>query len=267
MYFGKRTELSRPSASGAPPLIPGDLGYEHIEGLHLALVDLLKSIGRISSAIHDHRVIPVPVVADQPDPEAGPVKLKGFADHFAFIENDRITHTILALAPSDPAIAIDTGPQRRLADALGRIRNLNLFCQQAQLDDAIGVALQSPHIPAFIDETLAEIAWLATFTDRAIAALPEDMKPTPSAVEVNVATPETGLQDRYLRMAADMMLTGARIIRPADRPGADPAMRPVMLPVAPHTEDYFINGVYLPAADACGYLDNRPESAPTRNLL
>ncbi len=250
MSFGKRTQLPSPRLGEGPQLMPGMvLSYDRIEALHLSIIGLLKQTGMIAAAIREQGTVTVPPVAEEPDPEAGPVGVKGFLEHFAFLENDKITHAMLALADGRDEARLDFAPQLRLADLMGRVMDLNIFCQQAELDGALGVALQSPHIPDIVDGVLADAAWLASFTDRIIAALPADERPAERTEDAAPGAPGQNLE-RYYLMASDIMLKPDRIARLGPPPGADADKLARLVPIAPHAGDYFINGVYLHAGAA-----------------
>lgn len=254
MSFGKRTQLPSPRLGAGPQLMPGmALGYDRIEALHLSIIGLLKQTGLIAAAIREQGTVPVPPVAEEPDPIAGPVGVKGFLEHFAFLENDKVTHAMLAQADGQDEVRLDFAPQLRLADLMGRVMDLNIFCQQAELDGALGVALQSPHIPEIVDGVLADAAWLASFTDCIIAALPAEERPAERAEDAAPGAPGQTLE-RYYLMASDMMLEPDRIARLGPPPGSDPEQLACLVPIAPHAGDYFVNGVYLHAGAAEGIL-------------
>jgi hypothetical protein len=238
MPFGKRPPETRTSSwQAAEPAPEGSL-QERLEGLRDALMGLLLSAGRIADAIRSDDTVSVLVDGHDPDPESGPLALTGFANNFIYFDDGRLRHSLLAYGdPARPGQA-DPNAQFHLHELTGHVLELNLFCQHAKLDDALGVALQSPHVPALIDSILVPAAFFAALTDNILAR--DGGAPDLAADKANL--------ERHLLMAADKMLDPKRM--EALLPVKHWPFIGLVVPVAPHDGDYFLNGVYFPADHA-----------------
>jgi hypothetical protein len=229
--------------------------FERLDALQQAFAGLMTEAGRLADAIRDRGVVAMPAIIDTPVPEAGPLQLKGFVDHFAYLVGGRICHAVLALRDAAKASGVDMRPQVGLQELTGRILELNQYCQQAELDDALGVALQSPQLPGLVDEILVGLATYAAFAENLVRSLPISERPAQPADEA-FSGRDAAAGQRYRRMAADKMLDPARIPLQLDM-SAQP-FEGVITQVAPHDGDYFINFVYFPAGLARSLLPSDP---------
>ena len=245
MAFGKR-RLDSVRAAATGPGEPEVLGpVQRLEALHQDLERLFDTTCRIADAVRGETVVAVPVILDdKPDPEAGPLLLKGFYRHFARRDDDCVVHSMLAYRAPDAGSPTDPNAQFHLSQLTGRAMEFNMFCQRAELDQALGVALQAPSVPAMVDAILVPAAFFLGLLENMIAMA--------SDAEANVAAPDLTEQkatiDRYLLMASDRMLDprGLEGLRPAV---AWPFVG-IEIDIRPHDGDYFLNSVYFPAEHA-----------------
>ncbi len=256
MAFGKRRQgliLASATAPDAPEILTP---IQRLEAVRDDLERLFDTTCRIADAVRAETAVAMPVILDdQPDPEAGPLVLKGFHRHFARADAGRVVHSMLAYRPPAAGSCTDPNAQFHLSQLIGRAMEFNLFCQRADLDQAVGVALQAPSVPAMIDAILVPAAF---FT-----ALFENMIARSSGSDADAAAPDLTEQkatiDRYLLMASDKMLDPGRLEN--FRPIAVWPFIGVELEIAPHDGDYFLNSVYFPAEYARVLLQR--ESAQT----
>ncbi len=252
MAFGKRrtspSDMERRSARvGASPA-----GAERLELLRDQMLDTMMGAGRIADAIRDQTSVAVPVIADEPDPEAGPLALKGFSAHFIESGARGLSHVMYAYGSPSPQGPIDPNAQYHLQQLTGQVLAFNLFCQRAALDEALGVALQAPSVPDVVDSILIRSAFFVAFFDN-MMALAGKSDTTPD--EPTMAAQRFTL-DRHVLMAKDMMLVPDRAETFVPLKGWP--FIGVELPVEPHRGDYFINSVYFPADSARLLLEGAP---------
>lgn len=250
MSFGKRrqesTQRQRPG-TGAPSESQTQL--QQLEALRDDVMGLLDMAGRMADAVRGDTAVAMPVVLDEPDPTSGPLVLKGFHTHFIKAAGGKLMHRVVAYRQARGSDDLDPNAQFHLHQLTGRAMELNLFCQRAHMDEALGVALQSSHVPAMIDAILVPAAF---FT-----ALLDNMAAEQQARETGAVAPGPGVMkanlDRHLLMATDRMLDPTKL--QALLPMRSWPVFAAEIEMAPHDGDYFINGVYFPAEHARLLLD------------
>jgi hypothetical protein len=179
------------------------------------------------------------------DPEATPIRIRGISEHFVVKSEDEVLHAMYTSVAPDRLDQLSPVPQLLLVDLVDRIRAMNLYCQQAERDEALGVALQSPGVAAKIDRILILSAFFAGYFENLVTAgavavgMPGKL---PSAIDLGLL--EASLK-RHLLMATDRMLEPDRAAghMPAvgwPHLGAEVLRRG-------ETGDTRVNGVYLPA--------------------
>lgn len=245
MPFGKR------SAAAAKALEITAVAPEPVEPQPTRLVQLrdqmarlLSEAQRIADAIRDEGAVAMPVIVDEPDPEAGPLPVKGLHVHFFDGVGADVRHVVYAYADPDDRRAVDLNAQYHLSLLTGHALAFNAYCQRAQMDEALGVALQSPEVPAAIDAILVRSAYFAAFFENMIAM----QQAAGSASRDPDLSRHRATLDRYLLMAIDKMIrpkTAESLLPPQAWPFVG-----VEVPVVPHDGDHFINGVYFPANEA-----------------
>ncbi|MEZ5818041.1 MAG: hypothetical protein R3D44_13250 [Hyphomicrobiaceae bacterium] len=216
------------------------MSLDRLDRLRDGLMALLATAQKIADAVRDQGQVPVPLLADETDPEAGPFVLKGFAEHFIRRSRSGLGHVIYAYRRPDGDGTIDPNAQFHLQQMLGELLSFNLYCQRAEMDEALAVALQAPDVALRIDSMLAKLAFFAAFFDNMIALLPKERHSTAEDLEQRLANIE-----RHLLMARDKMFS------PQDfeqhLPSIEWPFVGVEVAFAPHDDDYFINCVYFPA--------------------
>jgi hypothetical protein len=243
MAFGVHAATPQANKEAGPSSATEVTPAERMAALRDALLGLLKTATGIADAVRAEGTVSMPAIAEEPDPETGPLAVKGFHEHFAFVEGGRIGHALLASRDPDTGL-LDPNLQFHLYELMGRILELNLFCQQAHIDEALGVALQSPHVPELVDAILVSLGFFAGLADNLAAAA--------EAEAAGAAVPTLDAQkaslERHVLMASDKMLDQSRLqsLLPI---GHWPFVG-VLVPAAPEAGDCFINGVYFPAEHA-----------------
>jgi hypothetical protein len=254
MAFGKRisrpgnpTETAAAEAATGPEAPPSSL-EERCEALRKTMLRLFEEAGRVAEAVRSNGIIALPGLDEEIDPRGPPLSLMGFHDHFSFTENGQAMHSVFVYADAPDLGALDPNAQFHLHVLTGRILELNRFCQQAVIDDALGVALQSPKLPALLDRIIVGTAFFASFFDGMSVARPHfSAKPMRALPAADVAR-LTDSMERHKLMAFDHMLAphGLAEMLPSQRwpivgvetlwPG--------------HKGERYINGVYFPAEHA-----------------
>lgn len=244
MAFGKRRILPAGSERRTAHVDASVPVAGRVELLRDQILDVMMGAGRIADAIRNQTTVAMPVITEEPDPESGPLSLKGFTAHFIETSGAGLSHPMYAYGSPSRKGPIDPNAQYHLQQLTGQVLAFNLFCQRAELDEALGVALQAPTVPDIVDSILIRSAFFVAFFDNliALAAMPGA---TPD--ERTMAAQRFNL-DRHLLMAKDMMLAPDRADTLVPLKGWP--FIGVELPVEPHTGDYFINGVYFPADSA-----------------
>lgn len=215
---------------------------ERLERLRDDLSALFSTAMTIVDAVREQGSIVVPVVSDETDPEAGPFTLKGFNQHFVTRSLDGIGHVIYGYQAPSREGDVDPNAQFHLQQTIGDLLAFNLYCQRAAMDEALGVALQSPDVAEKIDGMLVRLAFFTAFFDNLTISRP-DVPVTAEQLEnqrVNI--------ERHLLMAQDKMLDPSKL--EARVPQVEWPFVGVELPFEPHDGDYFINSVYFPAEHA-----------------
>jgi len=244
MLFGKR------AAAPPSPSTPG-LGRlrriasaERLERLRADMAALFATALQIVDAVRDQGAFPMAALGlgDETDPESGPFVLKGFCNHFVTRSLSGMGHVIYGYQRPNGEGPIDPNAQYHLQQTIGDLLAFNLYCQRAAIDEALGVALQSPDVADKIDGMLVKLAFFTAFFDNMTSARrdgtvsDEDLENQRSSIE------------RHLLMAQDKMLDPSRL--DARAPKVEWPFVGVEIPFEPHDGDYFINSVYFPAEHA-----------------
>jgi hypothetical protein len=245
MPFGKRAAApATPSESGVDRLrkIAKSEQLERLERLRDEMITLLGMAQTTADAVRDQGLIPIPVVADDTDPEAGPFELRGFSHNFVTRGPAGLGHVIFSYKEPNGEGPIDPNAQFHLQQAIGELLAFNLYCQRAEMDEALGVALQAPDVAGKVDGMLVKLAFFAAFFDN-MASSSRDGAASAEEIERQFANIE-----RHLLMAQDKMLDPSRL--DACLPPVKWPFVGVEIPFEPHDGDYFINCVYFPAEHA-----------------
>ncbi len=245
MAFGKRRE--RPGTP-APSIVETDAHDEpestRHDALHQTFERILKSASAVAEAVRTGGTVPVFGIADEPDPDASPITLTGFSSLFSYTDGQRKMFAVYGYAaPGDPD-RIDPNAQCHIHDLVGRIRQLNLYCQQAHADEALVVALQSPRFPPLIDQVIAGAAYFAAYfanlkiTQPFLLAVPPQVATFPETASLKATV------DRYMLMASDGMVEPKKLQDYLPHKawpyfGVETAWRN-------HDGQQFINSVYFP---------------------
>jgi len=243
MIFGKRAAAPASMSVPAGRRSQDGTPISRIGHLRDHLLALFATAQRIADAVNQQGIIPVPVIVDDTDPEAGPLVLKGFSEHFLTQDTGGLGHLVYGYRNPQGDGTVDPNAQYHLQQMTGQILAFNLYCQRAELEDALGVALQAPDVGSTVDSMLVRLAFFCALFDNMLTVQPR-----------NGLVPHIDLQrhranlDRYLLMASDKMLEPGRLKDLLPIKGWP--LIGVELAYEPHDGDYFINGVYFPAEHA-----------------
>jgi|LNFM01.1.fsa_nt_gb hypothetical protein len=239
MLFGLRKALTAGGLTPQPEAAdPSALG--NLETLRDHVSDILLRAGRIAASVREESRVEMPAVTGKLDPEAGPLPLKAFFEHFIVPgPNGSVGHRYFAYRYPEGGDAIDPNAQFHLQQFLGDALSFNLYCQRAHQDGCLGVALQSPSVPEFIDAIIVRSAFFAALIENLITC----PQPRDGQFDALRAT-----LDRYMLMASDTMLRPALLETMVPLKGWPVVL--VDMPAQAHDGDHFINGVYFTAEQA-----------------
>jgi hypothetical protein len=255
MPFGKRAAAPSSSTTSGIRRLKKIAATERLERLRDELNVLFATAQKVTDTVREQGLIHVPGLGDETDPEAGPFALKGFAQHFVTRSLSGIGHVGYGYRRPNTDGPIDPNAQFHLQQVIGDLLAFNLYCQRAAIDEALGVALQSPDVADKLDGMLVRLAFFTAFFDNMAmtrgdgAASPDDMERQRANIE------------RHLLMAQDKMLDPSRL--DARVPSIEWPFVGVETPFEPHDGDYFINSVYFPAEHAAVLLSAQ-QTANTR---
>jgi hypothetical protein len=243
MIFGKRATAPASLTVHAGRSLQDGTPTARIGVLRDHVLALFATAQRLADAVDQQGIVPVPVIVDDTDPEAGPFVLKGFSEHFVTYGVNGIVHRIYGYRNPQGDGTVDPNAQYHLQQMTGQILAFNLYCQRAELEDALGVALQAPDVGSTVDSMLVRLAFFCALFDNMLTVQPRN-----GLVPHGDLPRQRANLDRYLLMARDKMLA----------PDCLEALLPIKgwpligveLPYKPHEGDYFINGVYFPAEHA-----------------
>ncbi|MGE3916940.1 MAG: hypothetical protein AB7F78_14705 [Hyphomicrobiaceae bacterium] len=252
MAFGKRRIAPAAGSRSSGLLAEGLSTAQRLEALRDSMLAMLEVAGQLADAVRNDTGVAMPVVADEADATAGPFVLKGFHDNFIAVGPAGISHVMYGYGLPEGGGPIDPNAQFHLQQLTGQALALNLYCQHAERDEVLGVALQSPQVPDVIDSILVRSAFFTAYFDNMLTA--ETAVRQPSSRQIPAMRENL---DRYLLMARDRMLAPFRAQHLL--PFKDWPFVGVELPVAAHEGDYFLNAVYFPADHAGLLIDAAKE--------
>lgn len=242
MPFGKRAAAPESPSTSAIGRLRRIASSERLERLRDELMVLFTTAQKLVDAVREQGLIPVSVAGDETDPEAGPFVLKGFSHHFVTRSVSGLGHVVYGYQRPNGEGPIDPNAQFHLQQMVGELLAFNLYCQRAAIDEALGVALQSPDVADRVDGMLVKLAFFVAFFDNMATARRDGMA---SAEDLERQRANI---ERHLLMAQDKMLDPTKL--DARVPTIEWPFVGVELPFEPHDGDYFINCVYFPAEHA-----------------
>jgi hypothetical protein len=238
-----------PAVHEAHDAIEGEPAPPHrYAALQATMARLHRDAGAIADRVRDDGSIEMPIWSGEADVRRGPLWVRDMAEHFTHSVDGSIRHSVFGYTDDRDLDDIDLGAQYQLRDILATVHELNHYCQTAEQQDALAVALHAPAFPGLLDPIIVGTAYFAAFfenltvTQPFVQARPGDIVPFPDfpALKANF--------DRHLAMAQDRML----------EPGACERYRPrqpwphlgAELACIDHLGGTFVHDVYFPSADA-----------------
>lgn len=250
MVFGQKSAAAVVS-DAAPttfmPVLPEMAAAERHAAVRDVMRRILRDATEVSAAIKTDGRFPLRGVADVFDPRAAPISILDLQEQFSFRMNGHLMHAYYVYAPPQRADEFDANAQFHLHDLVLRIRALNIYCQQAERDEALGVALQSPLLPPLVDAILASAAFFVAFFDTIALMDPFLTQGTPAPADrerPSVAQMRETL-DRCKLMAFDAMIVPERLEQLV--PKVTWPFLGVELVRRDEPGDQFAHGIYFPA--------------------
>ena len=271
MPFGKRsTPPGRSSPAGplygqaaglgqvATPLPTWLSAEQRLLALRDIMLQLLGQAALVAEAVRSDGTLELTGLDTALRPQTTPLDIRGIDEPFTFDEGGGLAHAVFGyIVPAAPA-RVDSSAQVHLEQLAARVLELNHFCQRAQWDGALRVALQSPKLPALIDRILVGCAFFAAFFDNllltrsVLAAATQDIPPA-----VDFDRLQENAARRHL-MASDHMFSAPSLNELM--PFAACPYVAVETTFRPHAGERFVNGIYFPEGLA-------PQPTPPLMLL
>ena len=175
------------------------------------MLGILAQTITVANAIRNDGSITLTGLDTEFQPEATPVDIRALEEFFTFTERGRTFHPIYGYALSDTQTETNDSAQHHLHQLTSRIIELNVFCQRAAQDDALGVALQLPALPELVDRILVGAAFFAAYFENLalIKSHTAANNETPSPT-IDFAPLSNNMERRRL-MASDQMLAPDKI--------------------------------------------------------
>jgi hypothetical protein len=250
MPFPKRDALMTwaDPDSAATPHLP-ELATASASDRHAALRDtmlrILADTVAIADAMRTGGTVAMKGFAGIMDAEAAPIPIRGFAEHFTAIADGELLHAMFTSVSPERLDQLNPTPQFLLHDLVCRVRDLNLFCQEAEREEALGVALQSPGLAVKVDRILILSAFLAGYFENLTATGPIPVG-LPGKVPATIDFPalEAALK-RHVLMGSDRMLEPERLADHMPNLGWPHLGAEVLR--RPESGQEILHGVYFPA--------------------
>lgn len=252
MAFGKRrVPPKKPGDTSAPikPALPAEAQRTQAERMAawLEVMDgILRDASVIAAAVHDEGAITVRGLDTEVHPDTTPISVKGIDEHFAVYDGARPVHPIYGYVLPTTPTQIDQSAHLHLHKLIARVMELNVYCQRAEREGAIAVALQAPKFPPLLDRILVASAFFAAYFEN--LALTQPMLLAGAAANASTIDWKrlTQSHERRRLMAVDRMLaphTFDDLLPFRKWPSIG-----IETTVAPHAGQRFINGIYFPVS-------------------
>lgn len=218
MAFGRRP-LPPPAPAQGTAATPTDSGPAaaappiEIPSLdrHVALKEIMLSIlaqaRQVAEAVRTDGMITLSgIVEGVIDPTTAPIELKDLKEQFSFIENGAVVHPFYCFASPGNLGHVDPSAQFQIYELVLAARDLNIFCQEALRDEALGVALQVPRLPRLVDQIIVLSSFYGAYFDslalthQAMPKMIATSQPYPDMDRLKQAL------DRHKLMATDAMV-------------------------------------------------------------
>lgn len=209
MAFGKRLRPQAVAQRAPEPPTPGSTSSRYT-ALQDQFLELFAAAAAITHAIQNDGTIHVRSYGSDIQPDAGPISLMGFAEHFVVESPGQMLYPFFVyVSPARPE-HLDPSAQFQIHDLITKIRNLNVYCQRAAADDALAMALHGPEFPERIDRLLVGTAYFVAFFENLAQTQPFVSGPATDAAQPDFTSLKARLDGRLL-MAEDRMLVPKRI--------------------------------------------------------
>lgn len=159
----RRTVPSRNAESPAAVVSAEKSPEQRYFALRDCFLQIFATASMIADAARSHETIPIERVGVEIRADAAPLDITALGDHFSYVEHGQSFHPVFGYVAPTPPFRVDESAQLHLHQLVQRIMELNVFCQRADRDGAMRVALQSPRLPALVDRVLAGSAFVAGY--------------------------------------------------------------------------------------------------------
>lgn len=250
MAFGKRRvpprkpgDVSAPVRPALPPealRTPAERSAAWLE----AMDGILCDASVIAAAVREEASIVVRGLDTEVHPDTTPISVKGIDEHFAVFDGARPVYPIYGyVLPTSPT-QIDQSAHLHLHQLVARVMELNVYCQRAEREGAIAVALQAPRFPPLLDRIMVASAFFAAYFENLALTQPLLL----AGATANAATIDwrrlAQSHERRRLMALD------RMVAPQTFDDLLPYRKwpsiGIETTVVPHAGQRFINGIYFP---------------------
>lgn len=270
MGFGKKIEVAAAGGEVATAFVPvlPDMGPQdrHV-AMREIMLRILRDTAEVSAAIRTDGRFTLRGVSDILDPIAAPIAIPDLQEHFSFRMDGHMMHAYYVYAPPQRADEFDARAQFDLHELALRVRALNLYCQQAESDEALGVALQAPLLPPLVDAILASAAFFVAYFENMVQMDPFVLRGTDAVGAGHERPSVTQMRETFERcklMASDAMIEPARL----DEFIPSPAWPHLGVEIVRRHEpgDQFAHGVYFPAEYAARIAGGEGEARFIREI-
>lgn len=254
MPFGKRTLATTATpnnaATSAAAIATAEpsvelANVERYQALREILLRMLADAGRVAEAVKSNGSVPLRGIAEDIDPTTAPIEIKDLAEQFTFRQDGHVVHPFFGYAPPEKPDQIDPSAQFHIHQLILDIRELNVFCQEANRDEALGVALQSPRLPSLVDRILVETAFFAAYFDNLAVTHPFVTRAKATGHLYSEFDTLKLSFDRHMLMASDRMVEPGKLAELI--PNAAWPLLGVELIRPSEATECLVHGIYFPA--------------------
>ena len=249
MPFGKRAlPVSTPpvSANLAPSQVPPVQlpSADRHRAMKEIMLRIFADAAPVAEAVRSNGAIMLTGVAEEVDPATAPIELRDLKEQFTFIDNGTVMHPFYCYQSTEPPGHVDPSAQFQIYELVCAARDLNVFCQEAQQDGALGIALQTPRLPGLVDQIIVSATYFAAYFD-CLAHTHNLSQANAHGQRAHDAAAHQLTFERHKLMATDKMVVPDTYTKRV--PNASRQIIGVELVRPQESSESFIHGIYFPA--------------------
>jgi hypothetical protein len=244
---GQRKEAPAPTWAAAP-LSTASVEQSATVRVHAMRDTMLELLGvacSIADAVRNDGAVALPGLDSALHSDTTPLNIRGFNEHFTYTEGGRTLHPVYGYLQAGPQASVDISTQVQIHHLVLRIMELNVFCQRAEREGALRVALQSPKLPPLVDRILVGCAFFAGFF--------ENLATSQTMLEPGSVT-RLPLDFDFSKLAANSerrrLMAFDRMLAPETQESLLPLKKWPFVGIekatTPHAGQRFVDGVYFP---------------------